>query len=97
MSGIPSKIKSALGKVHHPKFLTAHHSSPTYANGALGGDPPTPAPEGTVPFTVDGETHQTWYTICGDLTLKSVPLVVIHGGGYGLCRPEWSCRLISLF
>jgi len=90
MSGILSRIKSALGKIHAPKFLTAHHFSSTYANGAPGGNPPTPAPEGTVPFTVDGETHQTWYRICGDLASTSVPLVVIHGGGYDLCRPGWS-------
>ena len=41
-----------------------------------------PAQEGSIPFTVDGETYKTWYKICGDLTAspKSVPLVAIHGG-----------------
>ena len=42
---------------------------------------PAIVPEGRIPFTVDGETHETWYRIYGDLaTSKSVPLVVIHGG-----------------
>ncbi|KAF9802602.1 hypothetical protein IEO21_09875 [Rhodonia placenta] len=37
--------------------------------------------EGTIPFTVDGETHQTWYRLFGDLTKRTHrPLVVIHGG-----------------
>jgi len=80
MSGMLSRIKSALGKVY-PQKLTTHMSTAS-ANSNLGGDPPTPAPEGTIPFTVDGETHQTWYRVCGDLASKSVPLVVVHGGGY---------------
>jgi len=87
MSGIHSGIKSALEKVHPKKFLAAHRVSTTTANGDLGGNPFTPAPEGTIPFTVDGETHRTWYRICGDLNSESVPLVVVHGGGLDPCLP----------
>lgn len=88
MSGILPGIKSALA---HPKnFLAAHHISTSTASGDLGGNPFTPAPEGTIPFTVDGETHRTWYMICGDLTSKSAPLVVVHGGGHDPRRPERS-------
>lgn len=37
--------------------------------------------EGTIPFTVDGKTYQTWYKIFGDLqNWTSLPLVVLHGG-----------------
>jgi len=37
--------------------------------------------EGTVTFKEEGETHQTWYKVVGDLTTRSrTPLVVLHGG-----------------
>ena len=36
--------------------------------------------ESEAPFTVDGETHKTWYKVYGDLASGSVPLVVLHGG-----------------
>ncbi|OSX62093.1 hypothetical protein POSPLADRAFT_1143690 [Postia placenta MAD-698-R-SB12] len=37
--------------------------------------------EGTLPFIVDGETHQTWYKVVGDLQNRTrPPLVVLHGG-----------------
>lgn len=87
MSDILSRIKLALGKVRPPRFLKAHHISTASANSNQTTKPPTPAPEGTIPFTVDGETHQTWYRIFGDLaSSKSVPLVVIHGGK---SAPSW--------
>lgn len=36
---------------------------------------------GTIPFEVDGETHQTWFKTVGDLSDQShTPVVVIHGG-----------------
>jgi proline-specific peptidase len=40
--------------------------------------------EGTIPFNVDGETHQTWFKVFGDLTNRTrTPVVVLHGGpGY---------------
>ncbi|PCH37195.1 proline-specific peptidase [Wolfiporia cocos MD-104 SS10] len=37
--------------------------------------------EGTVPFTVEGETYQTWYKVFGDLSDRSrTPLIALHGG-----------------
>lgn len=37
--------------------------------------------EGTIPFVYQGETHQTWYKIFGDLTASTrTPLVALHGG-----------------
>lgn len=37
--------------------------------------------EGFANFTVDGETHQTWYQVFGSLSnIRRPPLVVIHGG-----------------
>ncbi|KAJ7473723.1 proline iminopeptidase [Mycena galericulata] len=38
--------------------------------------------EGTIPFTVDGETHQTWYKIFGSELLNTgvAPLIGLHGG-----------------
>ena len=37
--------------------------------------------EGNIPFTVQGETHQTWYKVYGDLITRTKrPLVVLHGG-----------------
>ncbi|KDQ16275.1 hypothetical protein BOTBODRAFT_30978 [Botryobasidium botryosum FD-172 SS1] len=43
-----------------------------------------PVSEGTIPFTVDGETHQTWFKVFGDPTNRTrTPIVVLHGGpGY---------------
>ncbi|KDQ19300.1 hypothetical protein BOTBODRAFT_184358 [Botryobasidium botryosum FD-172 SS1] len=41
----------------------------------------TPVSEGTIPFKVNGETHQTWYKVAGDLTDRTrTPIVVLHGG-----------------
>jgi proline-specific peptidase len=41
----------------------------------------TTSTEGTIPFTVHGETYQTWYKVFGDLTTRTKrPLVVLHGG-----------------
>ena len=79
MSGILSRIKSALGKVHPKNFLAALVST-TSAKDNPDCNPPTPAPEETIPFTVRSEAQQTWYRICGDITSNSVPLVVVHGG-----------------
>jgi proline-specific peptidase len=40
-----------------------------------------PALEGFIPFTIYGETHQTFYRVFGDLQNKTrTPLVVLHGG-----------------
>lgn len=40
-----------------------------------------PSTEGTVPFIVGEETHQTWYKVFGDIfNPKCTPLVVCHGG-----------------
>lgn len=40
-----------------------------------------PTQEGTVDFTYQGETYQTWYKVYGDLKNSSrTPLVVLHGG-----------------
>ena len=37
--------------------------------------------EGTIPFSVEGNTYQTWYKVFGDLNNRvSPPLVVLHGG-----------------
>jgi proline-specific peptidase len=37
--------------------------------------------EGTIPFEVEGQTHQTWYKVIGDLTIRThSPLIVLHGG-----------------
>ncbi|TFY59299.1 hypothetical protein EVG20_g7843 [Dentipellis fragilis] len=37
--------------------------------------------EGTIPFTVAGETYQTWYKVFGDLkNRKHRPLIALHGG-----------------
>src|SRR5436190_19592849 len=40
--------------------------------------------EGTVPFALDGEEHETWYRITGELRADDgaapAPLVVLHGG-----------------
>ncbi|KAA1473542.1 proline-specific peptidase [Dentipellis sp. KUC8613] len=36
--------------------------------------------EGTIPFTFDGETYQTWYKLHGTLSSSHPPLVVLHGG-----------------
>jgi L-proline amide hydrolase len=40
--------------------------------------------EGTVPFSLDGETAETWYRVTGDLRNNDAdapaPLVVLHGG-----------------
>ncbi|KJA23800.1 hypothetical protein HYPSUDRAFT_137293 [Hypholoma sublateritium FD-334 SS-4] len=37
--------------------------------------------EGTIPFTVDGETYHTWYKLFGDLkTCTKRPVVFVHGG-----------------
>ncbi|KAA1473445.1 alpha/beta-hydrolase, partial [Dentipellis sp. KUC8613] len=37
--------------------------------------------EGTIPFTFDGETYQTWYKLHGTLSSSSrPPLIVLHGG-----------------
>ncbi|TFY61633.1 hypothetical protein EVG20_g6979 [Dentipellis fragilis] len=41
--------------------------------------------EGTIPFTLGGETYQTWYKLVGDLSSTRPPLVVLHGGP-GLCH-----------
>jgi len=72
-SGVLSRIRSALGR--------AHHISTASAKGNPSNKPSTPAPEGAIPFTVDGEIHQTWYRVCGDFaSSKSAPLVVVHGG-----------------
>ena len=79
MSGIFSRIRSALGKDRPPE---AHHLSPNYN---LSHESPALASEGTIPFTVGGETHQTWYRVCGDLASESVPLLVIHGGRHDPC------------
>jgi len=86
MSGILSRVRLALGKLHPPGFIRADRISTASANGSQAAQPPTPAPEGTIPFMVDGEIHQTWYRVFGDLaSSKSVPLVVIHGGKRNPC------------
>src|SRR5215212_8422720 len=36
--------------------------------------------EGTVPFDVGGETHETWYRVTGELGGDAAPLIVLHGG-----------------
>jgi L-proline amide hydrolase len=36
--------------------------------------------EGTVPFDVGGETHETWYRVTGELGGDAAPLIVVHGG-----------------
>lgn len=75
------EIQVSLGEV---SFLRVHHISATSADSNQTDKPPKPAPEETIPFTADGETHQTWYKVFGDLSSsKSVPLVVIHGGKCG--------------
>ncbi|KAJ7454051.1 proline iminopeptidase [Mycena galericulata] len=39
------------------------------------------SPEGKIPFTVGGETFETWYKIIGDLSNKTKPpLIGLHGG-----------------
>ncbi|KAH9911383.1 proline-specific peptidase [Fomitopsis serialis] len=39
---------------------------------------------GTVDFTANGETYQTWYRLLGDLNSGKRPLVTLHGGpGFG--------------
>lgn len=35
---------------------------------------------GSIPFTHDTETHQTWYRLVGTLSRTTRPLVVLHGG-----------------
>ncbi|KAJ7164361.1 proline iminopeptidase [Mycena filopes] len=40
---------------------------------------PAHSQEGTIPFIVDGETHQTWYKIIGNLG-GTAPLIGLHGG-----------------
>jgi len=98
MSGILSRVRLALGKLHPPGFLRADRISTAPANGNQAAQPPTPAPEGTIPFMVDGETHQTWYRVFGDLaSSKSVPLVVIHGGKRSPCGPTlWGQPYVSI-
>ncbi|KAK7676301.1 hypothetical protein QCA50_020755 [Cerrena zonata] len=40
-----------------------------------------PTEEGTIDFTYQGETYQTWYKVYGDIKNSSrTPLVVLHGG-----------------
>ncbi|KAI0646400.1 proline-specific peptidase [Trametes meyenii] len=40
-----------------------------------------PVTDGTIPFTYEGETYETYYKIFGDLaTRMRPPLVVLHGG-----------------
>jgi L-proline amide hydrolase len=36
--------------------------------------------EGTVPFEVGGETHETWYRVTGETDGDAPPLIVLHGG-----------------
>ena len=36
--------------------------------------------EGTVPFDVGGEAHETWYRVTGELGGDAAPLIVLHGG-----------------
>lgn len=44
-------------------------------------NPNATAKEGTIPFTHDGETFQTYYKVFGDIeTRTKPPLVVLHGG-----------------
>lgn len=41
----------------------------------------TPTAEGTVPFTYDGETFETYYKVFGDLSDRTrTPLIGLHGG-----------------
>lgn len=40
----------------------------------------SPSIQGVVPFTVDGKTYQTWYSVFGDLKSGGTPLVALHGG-----------------
>lgn len=42
--------------------------------------PPSEDSTGFIPFTHDGETHQTWYRLAGTLSRTTRPLVVLHGG-----------------
>ncbi|GBE89265.1 proline iminopeptidase [Sparassis latifolia] len=60
--------------------LLALFSSFACLGGAVNDIPIT---EGTIPFTYQGETYQTYYKVVGDLATvdgSNTPLVVLHGG-----------------
>jgi pimeloyl-ACP methyl ester carboxylesterase len=62
-------------------------------------DPDLLVKEGTVPFCVGNETHETWYRICGKLEgATQPPLVVLHGGpGMCACVHSGYSSLMHLF